>query len=96
MSNINYADLTQTQIEFINNYIPKTTGFTSAEEMKEIISIFNLSNISDAEDMRAIRNSVVKTCSPLIKENWEKMQTMQSIVAVIDHCMYKLNPSSVM
>ena len=95
VADIKYADLTQKQIEFINNYIPETTGFISKKEVDKIASVFNLSEISDTEDMRAIRNSVVSTCSPLIKESWEKMQTMQSIVAVIDHFMFKINPMSI-
>ena len=99
-----YAELSQNQTNFLREYTPKDRGFTSSLEMKKIISKFGLDEGLGVEDMRAIRNSVVRFYSNLqrgllIGGTDEKldniMEAMQSVTAVIDHQMYRVNPMSV-
>lgn len=102
---VKYVQLTLTQRDFLYTYIPKDKGDTSTLEMKKIISIFGLDEGISVEDMRAIRNSVVRFYSHLHRGLLiggterrldDNMEAMQSITAVIDNCMYKKNPLSVL
>ena len=101
---IKYAELSQNQLDFLREYAPKDKGFTSSLEMKKIISKFGLDEGLDVEDMRAIRNSVVRFYSNLqrglliggTEEKLDRnMEALQSVTAVIDHQMYRVNPMSV-
>lgn len=99
---IKYAELNQNQIDFLREYTPKDKGFTSSLEMKKIISKFGLDEGIGVENMRAIRNSVVRFYSNLqrglliggTEERLDRnMEAMQSVTAVIDYQMYRVNPS---
>ena len=99
---IKYAELSQNQLDFLREYAPKDKSFTSSLEMKKIISKFGLDEGIDVEDMRAIRNSVVRFYFNLQrnlliggieneKELDRSMEALQSVTAVIDHQMYIIN-----
>lgn len=101
---IKYAELRQNQLDFLKKYAPKDKDFTSSLEMKKIISKFGLDKGLDIEDMRAIRNSVVRFYSNLqrglliggTEEKLDRnMEALQSVTSVIDHQMYRVNPMSV-
>ena len=100
---IKYAELSQNQLDFLREYAPKGKGYTSTLEMKKIISKFGLDAGIDVEDMRAIRNSVVRFYSNLqrelliggTEEKLRNMEALQSVTAVIDHQMYRVNSMSV-
>lgn len=91
-----YAELTSAQKHFLTNYSPKDDSFTTTLEMKQIISKLGLDEGLDVEQLRAIRNSVVRFYSILIKNaDSNRMSSLQSVTAVIDLQMYKLNSMSV-
>lgn len=97
---IQYAELSQNQIDFLREYAPKDRMFTSSLEMKRIISKFGLDEGISVENMRAIRNSVVRFYSNLqrglliggTEEKLDRnMKALQSVTAVIDYQMYRVN-----
>ena len=104
-----YFDLSEAQNEFLSSYSPKDEHFTSSLEMKQIISKLGLDEGHDVEELRSIRNSVVRLYSNLEKKEltvtpngpirtekyWSLNSSMMSVTAVIDHYMYQANPQSV-
>lgn len=109
--NFTFAQLSENQIIFLNEYCPKDRHITSTKEMKEIISTLGLDEHTDVEEIRSIRNSVVSLYSKLSKnaakldendeicgltdESMNYHTAMMSVTAVIDHVMYNINKESV-
>lgn len=110
-NNFKYAKLTESQLIFLVDYTPANRHFTSNEEVDKVAEVLNLKSFTDTEDMRAVRNSVVRFYSKIqknemvIDENGDisnltskfddYQQAMMSVTAVIDHFMYKINRYSV-
>lgn len=62
--------------------------FVSKEGAEEIKKILRLDHWLEAEDLRAIRNSVVVIYSAFIKGLGENQNRMSAIVSVIDNVMF--------
>lgn len=82
--------------EFLKNYTPAIFGFTSNKEMELIENELNLNN-KNAEELISVRNEVVQYYSnemehesPLSARQYNLMESMQSITAVIDNIYYRI------
>lgn len=96
-------DFTKEQTNFLLNYTPNDTMFTSSEEMVLIGVMFELTNLTDAQLLN-LRNGVVSFYRDKMDEETlfdakgnykcrtdkydDYMYAMQSVVAVIDHVRY--------
>ena len=90
---IKYTELSAEQKDFLKGYAPKTEGFTSWSEMDEITKVLNLASKKSADDVTAIRNSVVAFYHDFIKSDFRFMDAMQSVTAVCDHYIYTIHHS---
>ena len=96
--------MTEKQIQFLFNYVPKDNMFTSKEEIKLISETLGLNNMTYHDSLH-FRNDVVKYYSGLMESEiiledevykgrtdkfYDYMRAMQSVTTVIDHRTYKL------
>jgi len=96
MEQIKYYELSNDMNQFLDTYHPKDEGITSLDEMKKIMMFLEIDG-KDNDELRSIRNSVVKFYSDKIKylhdsgnheEAFNEMESMQSVTCVIDHSFY--------
>ena len=100
---MNTCKITATQFDFILEYTPANSHFTSLAECDAIITALNLKSYS-AVELRHLRNNVVEVYTQLMDEEimfdsngkykgrtdkfFEYLAGMQSVTAVIDNVMY--------
>ena len=96
-------DFTKEQTNFLSNYTPNDTMFTSSKEMVLIGVVFDLTNLKDVQLLN-LRNAIVSFYRDKMDEETlfdakgnfkyrtdkhdDYMYAMQSVVAVIDHVRY--------
>ena len=93
-NNFIYAELSEAQI---NDLMAVETNpvFVSKKAMKQIEGILNLRNLNTEEDLRAVRNTIVKELSKKEKEetNVEEQENiwnkMSMVTAVIDNVKWE-------
>ena len=79
-------ELTDEQIKFLEEYVPKDDLFTSYNECNQIIEKFDLKNQNKLTDLR---NAVVNFYVELRKRTGkDSMISMQSVTSVIDYAFY--------
>jgi hypothetical protein len=79
-------ELTDEQIKFLEEYVPKDDLFTSYDECNQIIEKFDLKNQNKLTDLR---NAVVNFYVELRKRTGKDyMISMQSVTSVIDYVFY--------
>ncbi len=79
-------ELTDEQIKFLEEYVPKDDLFTSYNECNQIIEKFDLKNQNKLTDLR---NAVVNFYVELRKRTGKDyMISMQSVTSVIDYVFY--------
>ena len=88
------VELTSDMKTFLKGYSPKEEHFTSIEEIHLVEDKLNIAKYSD--NLRALRNSVVRFYDELIHEDptnrnmvYAYMESMMSVTAVIDNYAYK-------
>lgn len=79
------AVLTSEVENFLKGYQPEDMFFTSEEEMETIEKTLRLSECSNVEEARAMRNAVVLFYTIHSEEVEDYMTSMQSVTAVIDY-----------
>lgn len=85
--------LTEDQRIFLRGYAPKSRHFTSQEEMQLIYAMLNIAE--HLHELTALRNTVVQFYDECIGDGsdrdltYEFMNSMMSVTAVIDNCIYK-------
>lgn len=85
-----YLLLSDSEKEFLTGYAPQDTMFTTKEEMERVAENLHFKDLT-AEEMHALRNSVVKHYQE-IREQYERLtppwdriwNAMMSVTAVID------------
>ena len=102
-----YAELTNEMREFLKGYSPADHWVTTREEMLAVAVGLNLAAADTAEELRAIRNSVVKFYDSIaftINEAGEEVRAenfdfhwngMMSVTAVIDNYSIDTNKNIV-
>lgn len=80
MPNFVFAELTPEQKTFLDGYTPKDKHFTSFEEIEQIKNVLGLSDQMGREEIRAVRNSVVRYYS-----GKDRSLSMMSVTAAIDY-----------
>ena len=79
-------ELTDEQIKFLEEYVPKDDLFTSYNECNQIIEKFDLKNQNKLTDLR---NAVVNFYVELRKRTGKDyMISMQSVTSEIDYVFY--------
>lgn len=88
------CELTSSMVSFLESYMPKDRHFTSAEEIAKVSEELMLNSLKGmTEELRAVRNSVVKFYSDKMEDcdsetRWNLSTSMMSVTAVIDSVMY--------
>ena len=88
---VKVAELTRTQIIAIKK-LSLERMFTTKEDMIIIDEVYHINELKTEDELRAMRNAIVKTFSQLTEDTFDEnmMNNMQSITTYIDSKLMKM------